>query len=76
MVLTVEPGIYFCDIAIKPHLDHPVHSKYIDVSILDKYWTVGGVRIEDVILVTADGNENLSTALKGDAMLDVINGKA
>jgi len=33
---------------------------------------VGGVRIEDDILITRDGNENLTTAVKGEEMLGVI----
>jgi Xaa-Pro dipeptidase len=34
------------------------------------------VRIEDDILVTKDGYENLTTAPKGQELLDVINGKS
>ena len=41
--------------------------------MLERYWAVGGVRIEDCILVTEDGYENLTTAPKGDEMLKVIN---
>jgi Xaa-Pro dipeptidase len=37
--------------------------------VLDKYWDVGGVRIEDDILVTKDGYENLTWAPKGDEMM-------
>lgn len=40
--------------------------------MLDRYWDVGGVRIEDVILVTETGYENLTTAPKGDEMLRII----
>lgn len=42
--------------------------------MLEGYYPVGGVRIEDCILVTPDGYENLTTAPKGDELLDVING--
>jgi Xaa-Pro aminopeptidase len=47
MVLTVEPGLYF-------QLD--------DLTVPEEYRGIG-VRIEDDILVTPDGNENLSAAL-------------
>jgi Xaa-Pro aminopeptidase len=47
MVLTVEPGLYF-------QLD--------DLTVPQEYRGIG-VRIEDDILVTAQGNENLSGAL-------------
>lgn len=47
MVLTVEPGLYF-------QLD--------DLTVPEEYRGIG-VRIEDDILVTADGNENLSAGL-------------
>jgi len=48
-------------------------AKYINKSLLEKYYPIGGVRIEDDILVTKDGYENLTTAPKGDAALKIIN---
>ncbi|PGH11979.1 hypothetical protein AJ79_04566 [Helicocarpus griseus UAMH5409] len=70
MVITVEPGIYFSQIA----LDNakPEQTKYIDMDVVKKYMPVGGVRIEDDILVTKTGYENLTTAPKGEAMLELI----
>jgi Xaa-Pro dipeptidase len=38
-------------------------SKHIDHDVLRRYESVGGVRIEDVVHVTADGYENLTTVL-------------
>jgi Xaa-Pro dipeptidase len=49
------------------------YAKYINKDLLDKYYPVGGVRIEDDILVTEDGYENLTTAPKGDEALRIIN---
>ncbi|MEV0319249.1 aminopeptidase P family protein [Streptomyces sp. NPDC050658] len=51
MVLTVEPGLYF-----QPD----------DLTVPPEYRGIG-VRIEDDILVTADGNENLSAGLPRSA---------
>ena len=45
-VITVEPGIYFCRFILEPYLNHEIHGKFIDKVVLDKYWNVGGVRIE------------------------------
>ncbi|EWC44474.1 putative Xaa-Pro aminopeptidase [Drechslerella stenobrocha 248] len=63
-VITAEPGCYFCEFIIQPYLDDPKHSKYIDKEVLDRYWAVGGVRIEDDLLVTSDGYENLTNVIK------------
>ncbi|KAH8695910.1 putative Xaa-Pro aminopeptidase pepP [Talaromyces proteolyticus] len=63
-VVTVEPGIYFCRFIIEPYLQSPESSKYIDNDVLEKYWEVGGIRIEDNIHVTKDGHDNLTSAPK------------
>ncbi|KAH1272605.1 hypothetical protein KXW98_007270 [Aspergillus fumigatus] len=63
-VITVEPGVYFCRFIIEPYIKSPESNKYIDTNVLDRYWRVGGVRIEDNVLVTKDGYDNLTTAPK------------
>lgn len=45
-------------------MQSPELSQYIDTDVLEKYWEVGGVRIEDNIHVTSDGYENLTSAPK------------
>ncbi|KAH7120782.1 putative Xaa-Pro aminopeptidase [Dendryphion nanum] len=63
-VITVEPGIYFCRFIIEPYLEDEAQKKFIDQEVLERYWGVGGVRIEDNILITEEGYENLTPTPK------------
>lgn len=64
---------YFCREYLEGYFLHdPAHTRFIDWDVLKGYYDVGGVRIEDCILVTREGYENLTTAPKGDELLDVI----
>lgn len=60
MAITVEPGIYFCDFIIDPVVNDPAKRKFFNVELLDRFRKVGGVRIEDVIVVTKNGFDNLT----------------
>lgn len=70
MVVTVEPGIYF-----SPHLLEraKVHeSEFVDAEVLRKYESVGGVRIEDVVVITEGGYENLTTVRSDVEWLEAV----
>lgn len=74
-IITVEPGIYFCRFIIEPYLKDEQQAKFIDEKVLEKYWSVGGVRIEDNILITDDGYENLTPTPKEiDEIVKIIKG--
>lgn len=58
MVVTDEPGIYFSPFLLE-HITAE-QKKFVNLDLVDKYMYVGGVRLEDDILVTKDGYENLT----------------
>ncbi|KAL4970444.1 aminopeptidase P family protein [Aspergillus stella-maris] len=74
MVLTIEPGVYFNKLALENAKTLPL-AKYINFDEAEKYIPIGGVRIEDDLLVTSEGYENLTTAPKGEEMLAILRGQ-
>ena len=54
-VLTVEPGIYFIPGLINKWKAENKFSEFINYEKLEEYMNFGGIRIEDDILVTANG---------------------
>ncbi|RKP39254.1 peptidase M24, structural domain-containing protein, partial [Dimargaris cristalligena] len=64
MVVTVEPGCYFVGPLIAEALQNPDQAQFINQEVLDRYMSVGGVRIEDSVVVTKFGHDNLTTAPK------------
>lgn len=71
-VVTIEPGLYFNELILRAVLSDTEKRKFFDVEVLKRYMPVGGVRIEDDILITKSGYENLTKALKGEEMLKAI----
>jgi len=54
-VMTDEPGIYFIPALIDDWKARGLHRDFINYDLLETYKDFGGIRIEDDILITADG---------------------
>jgi Xaa-Pro dipeptidase len=67
MVVTVEPGLYFIDSLLARLKKSPAGRRvnWRRVAALHPY---GGIRIEDNVLVTADGHRNLTREMASEAV--------
>jgi Xaa-Pro dipeptidase len=59
MVFTVEPGVYFIEMLLRPHRTGR-NKAAVDWKLVDVLKRCGGARIEDNVLVTREGHRNLT----------------
>jgi Xaa-Pro dipeptidase len=59
MVITIEPGLYFIEPLLKSLADTD-NGKYINWGLIEQLKPYGGIRIEDNVLVQAQGSENFT----------------
>ncbi|NLI46067.1 MAG: aminopeptidase P family protein [Acidobacteria bacterium] len=52
--ITIEPGIYFIPALVEQWRAEKRHAEFINYDQVDKYLGLGGFRIEDDVLITAD----------------------
>jgi Xaa-Pro dipeptidase len=77
MVITVEPGIYFIDALLEPALADPAVAALLNVDRVRRFLGFGGVRIEDDVVVTPTGAENLTNVPRDvDEIESVMAGQA
>ena len=59
-MVTCEPGIYFVDGLLGPAFEDPRVRDFLVRDRIEEFMEVGGVRIEDNIVITKDGHDNLT----------------
>ena len=57
--MTIEPGLYFIPLLLDPHREGE-HRGSFNWKLIDELIPCGGIRVEDDILVTEDGNVDLT----------------
>jgi len=60
MVITVEPGLYFNRILLKQAKNNDKISHFFNWDVIERFMDFGGVRIEDNVIITEDGIENMT----------------
>ena len=60
-VITDEPGIYFIPALIEKFKKEGLGCDFVNYAKLEGYYDFGGIRLEDDVLVTADGARRLGT---------------
>ncbi|HEX3580987.1 MAG TPA: M24 family metallopeptidase, partial [Thermoanaerobaculia bacterium] len=61
MCFTIEPGLYFIE-PLLSELQKSENAKYVNWQKVDAFRKFGGIRIEDDVVVTESGRENLTRA--------------
>jgi len=58
MTLTIEPGCYFIDHLLDEALADLKLSPFLNKDVIDQFRRFGGIRLEDVVVITEDSCEN------------------
>jgi len=65
-VTTVEPGVYFIPVILNDPGNREKYRDAVNWELAERYYNLGGIRIEDNVLVTADGPVVLTSDIPKD----------
>ncbi|KAL0235980.1 hypothetical protein GEMRC1_002562 [Eukaryota sp. GEM-RC1] len=60
MAITIEAGFYFIDAFLVDAFGNSEVAQYLNKDKIDEYHHIGGVRLEDDLVITSSGYENLT----------------
>jgi Xaa-Pro dipeptidase len=72
MVITVEPGVYFIDHCLAKGFADPEKSQYLNADVIARFRNFGGVRLEDNVIVTETGVEDMTIAPRTVAAVEAV----
>jgi Xaa-Pro dipeptidase len=72
MVLTVEPGVYFNNYCLDRALANPKQACFFNKDVLQRFRGFGGVRLEDDVIVTEDGIENMTKCPRSVSDIEAV----
>lgn len=72
MVVTIEPGLYFIPALLNRALEDETKSQFLNRSKLQGFYEFGGVRIEDNLIITEEGSENMTDVPKEIKQIEKI----
>lgn len=72
MVITIEPGVYFIPALLMPALENSDYKNFLNKPYIERLYQFGGIRIEDNILITENGFDNLTTVAKTREQIEQV----
>ncbi|KAL3139068.1 hypothetical protein ABBQ32_005865 [Trebouxia sp. C0010 RCD-2024] len=72
MVVTVEPGCYFNPFLLHPAFEDPSQAPFLNKKRLEASLGFGGVRIEDDVVVTADGARSMTNVPRAITDIEAV----
>ena len=64
MVITIEPGLYFIPALLLPAFEDKQKASFLNIPKLKNLLDFGGIRLEDNIIITETGYENMTDVPK------------